>query len=46
MVIASVTMCKKKTDNRVLSKVDHFGIDVRILLEQNKFSEKVTSNRD
>ena len=31
---------------RVFTKVDHSGNDARIVLEQNIFSEKVTSNRD
>ena len=32
--------------NRVFPKIDHSDIDARIVLEQNKFSKKVTSNRD
>ena len=32
--------------NRFLPKTDHSGTDARIVLEQNKFSKKVTSNRD
>ena len=31
--------------SRILTKVDHFGKDARIVLEQNKISKKVTSNR-
>ena len=31
---------------RVVPGIDHSGIDARIVLEQNKFSKKVTSNRD
>ena len=33
-------------NNRVFPKLDHSGKDVRIVLEQNEFSKKVTSNRD
>ena len=32
--------------NRVFLKIDHFGIDARIVLEQNKFSKNVTSSTD
>ena len=32
-------------NNRVFPKVDHSGNDARIVLEQNKFSKNVTSNR-
>ena len=32
-------------DNRVFPKIDHSDIDARIVLEQNKFSKKTTSNR-
>ena len=28
-----------------LTKVDHSGIDARIVLEQNKFTKKATCNR-
>ena len=35
-----------KIYSRVFLRRDHCGIDVRIVLEQNKFSKKVTSNRD
>ena len=31
--------------NRGFPKIDHSGIDARIVLEQNKFSKKATSNR-
>ena len=31
---------------RVFSKIEYSGNAVRIVLEQNKFSKKVTSNRD
>ena len=30
---------------RGFPKVDHSGIDARIVLEQNKFTKKATSNR-
>ena len=31
--------------NRGFPKIDHSGINARIVLEQNKFSKKATSNR-
>ena len=35
-----------KFDNQGFSKIDHSGCAARIVLEQNEFSKKVTSNRD
>ena len=32
-------------DNRGFPKIDHFGSAARIVLEQNKFSKRTTSNR-
>ena len=32
--------------NRVFPKIDHSDRSARIVLEQNKFSKQVTSNRD
>ena len=34
------------SDNRGFLKIDHSGIDTRIVLKINKFSKKVSSNRD
>ena len=31
---------------QVFPKIDHSGINARIILEQNKFSKKIVSNRD
>ena len=35
-----------KFDNQGFPKIDHSGCTARIVLEQNEFSKKVTSNRD
>ena len=35
----------EKQHNRGFPKIDHSGIDARIVLEQNKFSKKATSKR-
>ena len=44
--ILSILHTKSLFDYGVFPKIDHSGIDDRIVLEQNKFSKKVTSNRD
>ena len=36
----------KETLTPGFPKIDHFGIDARIVLEQNKIQQKVTSNMD
>ena len=36
---------RNNNGNRGFPKVDHSGIDARIVLEQNKFTKKATSNR-
>ena len=33
------------SDSRVIPKINHSGFDASIVLKQNKFSKKVTSNR-
>ena len=35
-----------ESDNQDFPKIDHSGSSTRIVLEQNKFSKKVTSYRD
>ena len=46
MIAMLEAMFKCSNVNRVFPKVDHSGNDARIVLEQNKFSKKITSNRD
>ena len=37
---------KYKTNSRVFPKIDHSGSAATIVIEENKFSKTVTSNRD
>ena len=33
-------------NDRVFPKTDNSGIDARVVLEKNKFSKEITTNRD